>query len=260
MAKNWPFNLTRSCNDNPPSDKKPSSFLNLRRPSSQSKGCKLPCERTTKLKQQAERKLKVELDNTYLTKDVIDRHNCWEYLGTSTRNLMEKTSESKPSHTRNRSDETTTSTLSAISIDAEKLQAAMEFGKVVNRNRKLPPVLPGFLSGNHLLVNKERISRHIPALSRRLELDLLARERAAIMARIGKIRHGDSRLMLKILSPCKCYAENVACGVSVQEIHLQMLTKDSDLKNMTDRCFAFFGMGTAIGKHGNIYLCQIFTG
>jgi uncharacterized protein YkwD len=110
-----------------------------------------------------------------------------------------------------------------------------------------------------LLVNNERITRHIPALSRKLHLDRLAKERAAIMARKGKIRHAETELIKLILSQCKYFAENVACGITVQEIHVQMIAKDQNLKNMIDKRFSSFGMGTMKDKSGKIYLCQIFT-
>jgi uncharacterized protein YkwD len=209
-------------------------------------------------RQVANRKIVIEADEPPCS---LDLHNCWEYLGSSSRNLMETTkSEITPCHTRNMSDTTTTSTLSVISIDAAKLQAAAEFGKVVSRNRRLPQVVPGFISGDHLLVNKERICRHIPALHRRLELDQLAKERADIMAKAGKVHRGEKAHMLSRLMPCNSFAENAGTGMSIQEIHYRMLSTDTDVKNMINKDFSEFGIGTSLGRNGKIYLCQVFKG
>jgi uncharacterized protein YkwD len=260
MVKGWTLSFTKGCDESPQKQKKQLSMPKLRLKSCQPQNLVSECQDSVPHRQLALRKLTVESNTLYQGKEEIDHHNCWEYLGKSSRNLMETKSDVRPGHTRNNSDETTTSTLSAISIDSSRLQAAMEFGKVITRNRMLPTVVPGFISGNHMLVNKERIIRHLPALRRRVELDQLAKERAEIMAKAGRVRRGDRKYMLSRLSPCTSYAENVACGTSIIEIHNKMLTIDSDVNNMIDKCHTEFGMGTSKARNQKIYLCQIFKG
>jgi uncharacterized protein YkwD len=253
---------TKNCNSSFSTQKKQLSLFKLIRKNSQSKTALNESQKYSPQRQLATRNIFIEDDEPLCsTKENLDHHNCWEYLGSSSKNLMENiNSKLPPCHTRNISDTTTSSTISAISIDTEKLKAAAEFGKVVTRNRRLPTVVPGFLTGNHLLVNKERISRHLPALYRRLELDQLAKERAESMAKSGKVQRADRAFMLSRLMPCIAFAENVGVGTSIQDIHFQMLSSDADTKNMISSTFSVFGMGTAKGRNGKIYLCQLFKG
>jgi uncharacterized protein YkwD len=256
MVKGWALSFSKGCNESIPMEKKQFSISKLRFKSSQN--VVSDSKDSFQQRQPALRKIKVESNPLCFGKDEANQNDFWEYLGKSSRNLMETKSEVRPCHTRNNSDDTTTSTLSAVSIDSSKLQAAVEFGKIITRNRMLPAVVPGFISGNHMLVNKERILRHLPALRRRVELDQFAKERAETMAKTGKVRRGDKKYILSRLSPCNYFAENVACGVSIIEIHNKMLSTDSDMNNMIDKCYSEFGMGTSKGRMGKIYLCQIF--
>jgi uncharacterized protein YkwD len=263
MVKRWSFFAPKKYDESIAAQSIQLSFFKLKRKSSLSRMDVNKSQKCSPKRQVAIRNIVIEANEPpcSTTMETLDLHNCWEYLGSSSRNLMETTkSEITPCHTRNMSDTTTTSTVSVVSIDAAKLQAAAEFGKVVSRNRRLPQVVPGFISGGHLLVNKERISRHIPALHRRLELDQLANERADIMAKTGKVHRGDRSLMLSRLMPCYSFAENVGTGVSIHDIHLRMLSIDSDVKNMINTGFSEFGIGTAKGRNGKIYLCQVFKG
>lgn len=261
MVKGWSLRFSKGCNESPPEvQKKQLSMPRLRFKTCQPQKAVSESQDPIQQRQRALRKITVESNTPFFGKDELDQHNMWECLGKSSRNLMETRSDARPCHTRNNSDETTTSTISAISIDSSKLQAAMEFGKVISRNRMLPTVVPGFISGNHMLVNKERMTRHLPALRRRVELDQLAKERAETMAKKGKVCLGDKRYMLSRLSPCNYFAENVGSGVSIVEIHNKMLSTDTDRNNMINKSYSEFGMGTSKGRKGKIYLCQIFKG
>ena len=169
----------------------------------------------------------------------------------------------RPTHTRQGSDETTASTVSSVStctLDEGKLQAAVEFGRMIAKNRRLPGVVPGFISSNHVMVNKERIAIHIPALTRRIELDAVARERAEKMANEGKVGHGSLDDLEFQIRPCRVFDENIACGKSIQDIHNDMLKNEANRTKMVDRRYSYMGMGTARGNDGTLYLCQIFKG
>jgi uncharacterized protein YkwD len=131
---------------------------------------------------------------------------------------------------------------------------------MIAKNRRLPGVVPGFIASNHVIVNEERIAMHIPALTRRIELDAIARARAEKMANQGKVGHGFLDDLEFQIRPCRVFDENVACGKSMQDIHTDMLKNDANRKTMLDRRYSYMGMGTARGKDGTLYLCQIFKG
>ena len=126
--------------------------------------------------------------NLVKTDDVVsDRtiHLTDSWFNTSSRRLIVESPSAgkpprRPTHTRNLSEDTASS---SCSVDDSRLRAAKEFGLMIAKNKRLPTVCPGFVSSNHVLVNKERTALHLPALTRRLELDELAREFATAMAK-----------------------------------------------------------------------------
>jgi uncharacterized protein YkwD len=139
-------------------------------------------------------------------------------------------------------------------------KAAEEVGLMLAKSKRLPTACPGFVSSNHVLVNKERTAMHLPALTRRIELDELAREFAQDMAKRGKLQSCGPMDLDDGLQQCDSFGVNVACGPSVLEIHAQMLLNPSERNKMVDRRYSQMGMGTAKGKNGKLYLCQIFKG
>jgi uncharacterized protein YkwD len=198
--------------------------------------------------------------DTTFDRHVLDPHSCSKRQEAQCEVLIKP---QRPTHTRQGSDETTASTVSTNStctLDEGKLQAAVEFGRMIANNRRLPGVVPGFISGNHVMVNKERIAIHIPALTRRIELDAVARARAETMANEGKVGHGSLDDLEFQIRPCRVFDENIACGKSMQDIHTDMLKNEANRKKMVDRRYSYMGMGTARGKDGTLYLCQIFKG
>lgn len=138
------------------------------------------------------------------------------------------------------------------------LDEIAEYGQLIAKQRELPGTW--YYSSNHIMVNKERIKRSIPALTRRIELDTLARERAATMANLGSIKHGRPDDIQFQIGPCRRFGENVACGNSIREIHNDMVKNEADRNNMLDRRYSYMGMGTAKGEDGKLYFCQIFKG
>lgn len=54
--------------------------------------------------------------------------------------------------------------------------------------------------------------------------------------------------------------ENVASGANIREIHKEMMKVPTDRHNILHRRYVNFGMATAPGKDGKLYLCQVFRG
>ena len=133
-------------------------------------------------------------------------------------------------------------------------------GRIVARGRKLPGTW--YYSSNHVLVNQERIKRTMAPLIRMVELDQLARIHAEQIAEEEELRHVEAdalRFALKDI-PHRRLGENVGCGENIRSIHQDMMGTRSNRNNIVDRRFTHMGMGTALGKNGELYLCQIFRG
>ena len=52
--------------------------------------------------------------------------------------------------------------------------------------------------------------------------------------------------------------ENVQRGSSIKQMQTEGLKVESILDNIRDEVFTELGMGTARGKDGNLYMCQLF--
>mmetsp|Transcript_29636 Transcript_29636/g.48905 ORF Transcript_29636/g.48905 Transcript_29636/m.48905 type:complete len:292 (-) Transcript_29636:71-946(-) len=133
-----------------------------------------------------------------------------------------------------------------------------QLGLLMKKDRQLPGTW--YYSSNHILVNKERIKRNAIALTRRVELDALATERAQKMAQDEAVQHGVPEDIQFRLHPVRRFGENVASGASIRDIHKDMIQNAADLNNMVDRRYTHMGMGTAKSEDGTLYLCQIFKG
>ena len=145
-------------------------------------------------------------------------------------------------------------------LDEVITNEAEQLGKIIARSRKLPGTW--YYSSNHVLVNQERTRRTMKPLIRMVELDRLARIHAEQIAEEEDLRHVDAdalRLALKDI-PYRRLGENVARGSNVRAIHSDMMSTLSNKNNIVDRRFTHMGMGTAVGKNGELYLCQIFRG
>lgn len=133
-----------------------------------------------------------------------------------------------------------------------------QLGHIMAHDRQLPGTW--YYSSIHILINKQRIKRNIPALTRRVELDELARQRAAVMAESGNVKHGDPNDTQFRLYPCRRFGENVASGADIRSMHKDMVENAADRNNMLDRRYTHFGAGTARGKDGALYMAQLFKG
>jgi uncharacterized protein YkwD len=155
-----------------------------------------------------------------------------------------------------------------IVCSPEKLDPKMEsdpvaaLQKVLLRSKNLPST--DYYSSNHILVNNERVRRMIAPLSRMRELDDLAQYHAMAMAESQTLFHTDPNLVVDLFQhPIRQMGENVARGNSIREIHHNMMKNQkycSDKHNIVHRSYTHMGMGTAKGKDGQLYLCQIFRG
>lgn len=138
-----------------------------------------------------------------------------------------------------------------------------QLGKVMARCQQLPGT--SCFTSNHILVNQERTRRTVAPLTRRAELDALARQHAQDMVEHGQLHHADLKALQWALSQGyneittpRRLGENVARGRDVRSIHNDMMSIASNKNNIVDRRFTQFGMGTAIDEDGELYMCQIF--
>lgn len=136
-----------------------------------------------------------------------------------------------------------------------------QWGQAIVDARRLPRT--AHFASNHIMVNKERTRRTIPALKRSMELDAVARWHAEAMASEGAVRHSIPRELQSKLEEHGTYAylgENVHSGDSIRSMHTDMIDTVGDLRNMTDRRYKEMGMATASSSSGELYMCQIFLG
>lgn len=141
----------------------------------------------------------------------------------------------------------------AIQDEAEAL------GMVMARSRNLPGTW--YFSSNHIMVNQERTKQTVAPVSRMRILDELARQHAEEMAAESRLFHTKATVIRECLD-CNVnrLGENIARGESIRSIHGAMMRTLADKNNILDRRFTHIGMGTARGKNGELYMCQIFRG
>jgi len=133
-----------------------------------------------------------------------------------------------------------------------------QLGMILAQNRKLPGTW--YYSSIHVLVNKARVKRGIPAVIRRIELDDLARKRAEEMALFEEARHEESGLVEFRLHPYRRFGENVASGSTIRQIFNSMIINNADRNNIMDRRYAYIGAGTALAEDGTLFMCQLYRG
>jgi uncharacterized protein YkwD len=124
----------------------------------------------------------------------------------------------------------------------------------------------GCYSSGHVLVNRERKRHGLAVLCRSRFLDDLARSHAETMAEAKCITHSVSsheELQL-LLQSTSLVGENVIRGRSIREMHAVLLrdsignTTNSQGANMLSDKFTEFGMGTAKGGDGRLYMVHLF--
>lgn len=107
-----------------------------------------------------------------------------------------------------------------------------------------------YFASNHVLVNRERMKRGVRPLTRNIAMDKLARESAEAMAQSA----GCSQLRTT-------YVGNILRGESIRAVHrATMMAKDGrERANLLNPYFQDFGVGTAKGDDGMLYVCQLFS-
>jgi hypothetical protein len=107
-----------------------------------------------------------------------------------------------------------------------------------------------YFASNHVLVNRERMKRGLRPLTRNIAMDTLARDNADAMAGTA----GCSLLKTT-------YVGNVLRGESIRAVHrATMLNKEGrERANLLNPYFQDFGVGTAKGEDGMLYVCQLFS-
>ena len=106
-----------------------------------------------------------------------------------------------------------------------------------------------YFSSNHVLVNRERVERGIPALRRSIRLDELARDHAQ------KLAESEVDTMKSPIPG------NTFRGHSIRQIHHATMSQEGQCKereNILNPDFNEFGMATKKGTDGLLYLVQFF--
>lgn len=140
----------------------------------------------------------------------------------------------------------------------------------LEETHELIPGMLGFKSAL-ALINKERVLQGRERLKRSVYLDRLCQEHAKTMAsagaggKSGKMIHSvPSTAELKELVNSDEAGENIQRGSSVEAMHREIMTKrpkpSAAYKNVMSEKFVEFGMGTARGKDGKLYMVQLFRG
>lgn len=134
----------------------------------------------------------------------------------------------------------------------------------IKQRAKALPRGPGAFGGNHVLVNKERVKRSIKPLIRERSLDEIAGNHAKKLAYQEKMEHSSlNKTMRRILAngPARLIGENISKGKTAQRIHEKMMLKHpQERNNILDRRYTSFGVGSAKGSSGELYIVQIYKG
>jgi uncharacterized protein YkwD len=110
------------------------------------------------------------------------------------------------------------------------------------------------------MVNELRNEYYAPPLERSRSLDDLAKAHANYMAKTQRLVHTvEDGEDLKELLGSDIVGENVQRGTSILNMHLSSIQDGSmHMRNLVSRQFKQFGMGTALGDDGKLYMCQVF--
>jgi len=141
-----------------------------------------------------------------------------------------------------------------------KLKTKKQKGKD-DKKQDLPDTW--YYSSNHILVNRERAICGLHQLKRVRLLDDLARFHALDMAEGKNLFHSVESLdeLKGKLGKAKYAGENVQRGKSIRWMHSAMMgTGKKSRDNILSKKYTEFGMGTAKGEDGKLYMAQLFRG
>jgi uncharacterized protein YkwD len=119
-----------------------------------------------------------------------------------------------------------------------------------------------YYSSCHILINRERAILDLPKLRRIKMLDDMARFHAEDMAENTCVFHSVKTAdNLKHKLHSKYAGENIQRGKSIRSMHTGMMEKGKRSRdNILSKQFTEFGMGTAMGGDGKLYMVQMFRG
>jgi uncharacterized protein YkwD len=115
-------------------------------------------------------------------------------------------------------------------------------------------------SSNHILVNRERVFRGVAPLQRCRHLDDLATVHAKEMADQMDLFHSGTCAEVQYRLKSRIVGENVQCGPDIRSMHTASMSMHGHTNrvNILSNQLNQFGMGTAKGEDGYLYMVQLF--
>jgi uncharacterized protein YkwD len=132
--------------------------------------------------------------------------------------------------------------------------------KLPSSGKRQPVPSTDYYSSNHVLVNRERVRRNVEPLQRCRYLDDLASFHAQEMAERLEVFHSGGLDECQSRLKSRWVGENVQCGTDIRSMHhISMnMRGHSNRTNLLSRYLNQFGMGTAKGADGLLYMAQLF--
>jgi uncharacterized protein YkwD len=117
-----------------------------------------------------------------------------------------------------------------------------------------------YYSSNHVLVNRERLLRGVAPLQRCRHLDDLATVHAQEMANRMDLFHSGTCADVQYRLKSRVVGENVQCGPDIRSMHTTSMSMHGHTNrvNILSNQLNQFGMGTAKGEDGYLYMVQLF--
>lgn len=111
-----------------------------------------------------------------------------------------------------------------------------------------------------VLVNGERVGRGLPALTRRADVDVIARLHGERMAAAYKIWHNDEYFTPATKQSIRAsfVGENVAKNYSVEDMHRRLMNSPHHRDNILDGRFTQVGIGVGVAPDGELYATEDF--
>jgi uncharacterized protein YkwD len=117
-----------------------------------------------------------------------------------------------------------------------------------------------YYSSNHVLVNRERVLRGVDPLHRCRHLDDLAATHAQEMADQLDLFHSGCLDDVQYRLKSRVVGENVQCGPDIRAMHETSMSMHGHVNriNILSKQLNQFGMATAKGEDGYLYMVQLF--
>jgi len=109
-----------------------------------------------------------------------------------------------------------------------------------------------------IAVNDTRSSVGRSTLTLEADLSAVAQRHAEAMARRGRLYHSYSSS--RPPAGYRTVGENVGRGHTVSGIHSALRASPGHYSNMVNPSFSAFGVGSAYGSDGKLYVTQLFAG